>query len=108
MVLNEDPNKKFETLLKKGKKLQNLKLSEVPIQHPIKQKKMKSLTNLLIQLATADWRNDEPELAWLTPILPENNENSLQGEDDIGEDGVENRNSESLCECNDDDCDVKI
>ncbi|KAJ8940853.1 hypothetical protein NQ314_010556 [Rhamnusium bicolor] len=90
---NDDESKKYETLLKKGKQIGSIKLSEVPLTRGIKKKKIKSLTKLLIELATENWRSDA-ELAWLAPILPGNIENLPDEEDENNEDDVE---QEELC-----------
>ncbi|KAJ8942681.1 hypothetical protein NQ314_010003 [Rhamnusium bicolor] len=69
-----------------------------------KEKKIKSLTKLLIELATENWRSDA-ELAWLAPILPENIENLPDEEDENNEDDVE---QEELCQCEEDDSGLKL
>ncbi|KAJ8971364.1 hypothetical protein NQ314_000737 [Rhamnusium bicolor] len=84
---NDDESKKYETLLKKGKQIGSIKLSE-----------------LLIELATENWRSDA-ELAWLAPILPENIENLPDEEDENNEDDVE---QEELCQCEEDDSGLKL
>ncbi|KAJ8967160.1 hypothetical protein NQ314_003048 [Rhamnusium bicolor] len=101
---NDDESKKYETLLKKGKQIGSIKLSEVPLTRGIKKKKIKSLTKLLIEFATETWRSDA-ELAWLAPILPENIENLPDEEDENNEDDVEQK---ELCQCEEDDSGLKL
>src|SRR5699024_10260264 len=61
---NDDESEKYETLLKKGKKIELIIPPEIPLTREVNTKKIKSLNKLLIELATQNWRND-PELAWL-------------------------------------------
>lgn len=59
---------------------------KVPFSKKIEEKKIKSLTKLLITLSSENSRND-PELAWLDPILAENVEDISGDEGEVFEDG---------------------
>ncbi|KAJ8955092.1 hypothetical protein NQ314_006975 [Rhamnusium bicolor] len=95
--------KRRKNMTSKEQKKTN-KLSEVPLTRGIKKKKIKSLTKLLIELATENWRSDA-KLAWLAPILPENIENLPDEEDENNEDDVEQK---ELCQCEEDDSGLKL
>lgn len=98
---NDDPSKPFQTLLKRGKKLSTIELPNVALQNTIKPKKLKSLSNLLVELSGANWVND-PELTWLQSVFSYHggetdnvDDNQLDAEEDNGieEGGM-------LCDCN--------
>lgn len=78
-------------------------IPEVAHKQKLKGKKIKSLNKLLLALAGENWRTD-PELAWLSPILPVNFEDYSDGDDENSED-CEHK---ELCECQEDDGGVKI
>ncbi|KAF2902691.1 hypothetical protein ILUMI_03495 [Ignelater luminosus] len=69
IVIIKRSEKKQLRLLKKGKKLDNIKFPEVNLVHEIKHKQLVSLHKLLVQLATENWRED-PELQWLPAVFP--------------------------------------
>lgn len=90
---SDDTTKKFETLLKARKRLQQIEIPELPLNHKIKKKKLDSLKALLVSLAGENWSTD-PELTWMTPIFSEHcdEENTTADNDE-----------KLLCECNDDE-----
>lgn len=102
---NDDPARVFSSLLKKGKSLRNVKFSEVPLIHEVKPKKLKSLEKLLIQLASENWRED-PELQWLSPIIPVNLTRGMSDAD--VEDQHEDHDTQYVCDCLDDDGGIKV
>ncbi|CAH1976224.1 unnamed protein product [Acanthoscelides obtectus] len=69
----------------------------------MKRTKLKSLHNLLVQLSTERWREDE-ELQWLRPIFPEPLEELQENSD---EDNDED-NAQEVCNCIKDDGEVKV
>lgn len=94
---NDDISKKFETLLRRGKKLRTIKLPDIVLQNPIKPKKLNSLSKLLVELSGSNWAED-PDLTWLQPILEnhvQDDQNDIDGEQD--DEVAEN------CDCNNDD-----
>lgn len=88
---------KVTKLLKKGRKLDGLVIPEVAHKQKLKRKKIKSLNNLLLALA-------DPELAWLSSILPVNFKDCSDDDDQNNED----REHKELCECQEDDGGVKL
>lgn len=94
---NDDPTKKFGTLLKRGKSLRNIRLPTVALLNEIKPKKLHSLSKLLVELSGPNWAND-PELTWLQPIVSDQqDQNNAQNDQDSDTDEGE------LCDCNDED-----
>ncbi|KAF2888603.1 hypothetical protein ILUMI_17570 [Ignelater luminosus] len=80
---NDDLRQKFVSLLKKGKKLDNIKFPEVNLVHEIKRKKL------------------DTELQWLLAVFPpdmNNHEDTNSQTEDDDEDVHEH-----VCECNEDD-----
>jgi hypothetical protein len=59
----------------------------------LKQKKLESLSKLLIELSGENW-SDDPELTWLQPILSNHYDQNRQHNDEEEE--------EVQCDCNDD------
>nr|CAH7716416.1 unnamed protein product [Callosobruchus chinensis] len=100
---NDDDSSKYLTLIKKNRKIENLNFPKLPLNHEIKGKKLASLHNLLVQLSTEKWREDE-ELQWLLPIFPEHLE-TLQGLN--GQDTDED-NTQEECNCIEDDGGLKV
>ncbi|XP_050311183.1 uncharacterized protein LOC126746832 [Anthonomus grandis grandis] len=87
----DDPAKKFQTLLKAKKRLDQIVLSEVRLGHEIKQKKIDSLKKLLVTLSGDKWYDTDPELRWMAEIFE--NLAVSHNEDQEYEDG------EEACEC---------
>lgn len=86
---SNDTTKKSETLLKSRKRLDQIEISELPLGHKIKNKKLASLKKLLVSLSGENWHCD-PELEWMIPIF--------------NEDGAENSEEENeTCECAEED-----
>lgn len=103
---NDDPQKQFQTLLKRGKTLERITLPEVPLVQSIKEKKLISLHKLLVELATADWRAD-PELIWMIPIFPDNLPTVPENNEEQNDENTEEGDIEE-CVCNEDDGGVKV
>lgn len=99
---NDDPQKKYVTLLQRGKKLNSAELPDLNLGRKLKEKKIKSLRKLLTEMATADWSQD-PQLEWLVPVL-ENN--SLGDHDSADQNGGHESGEE--CICNEEDGGVKV
>ncbi|KAF2895491.1 hypothetical protein ILUMI_10683 [Ignelater luminosus] len=66
-----DSTKRFETLLKPRKRLEQVTLRELPLGWRIKKKK------LLISFSGENW-NTDPELGWIVPISTEDQEDELR------------------------------
>ncbi|KAK4879514.1 hypothetical protein RN001_007660 [Aquatica leii] len=86
---NDDETKRFETLLKPRKRLDQVQIPELPIGHKIKTK-LESLKKLLISLSGEDW-NQDPELKWMEPLFTEE---KIDEEDEASDADVD-------CECAD-------
>ncbi|KAF2881630.1 hypothetical protein ILUMI_24542 [Ignelater luminosus] len=85
---NDNLGQKLVSLLKKGKKLDNIKFPEVNLVHEIKHKKL------------------DTELQWLLAVFPpdmNNHEDTNSQSEDDDEDVHEH-----VCECNEDDGGIKI
>lgn len=95
---SDDPAKKFQTLLKPRKRLDQIELPEVPLGHEIQQKKLDSLKKLLVTLSGDEWYDTDPELKWMTEIfetaVAANSEN---------EDLQEQEEDVEVCECAEND-----
>ncbi|KAK4873209.1 hypothetical protein RN001_015238 [Aquatica leii] len=87
---NDDETKRFETLLKPRKRLDQVQIPELPIGHKIKTKKLESLKKLLISLSGEDW-NQDPELKLMEPLFTEE---KIDEEDEASDADVD-------CECAD-------
>ncbi|KAF2895356.1 hypothetical protein ILUMI_10810, partial [Ignelater luminosus] len=66
--ITDDPSKKFNSLLKRGKKLENASLKEVTEQHGITQEKGKAVNNLLQKSFGEEWYHED-YLSWYFEVL---------------------------------------
>lgn len=98
---NDDPTKKLETLLKPGKRINQIELPKLTIGKKIKQKKLKSLEKLLISLSGENWPED-PELTWLQPIFTNGAIQGTNSQNPVSENDEQGSDTE-MCDCNTND-----
>lgn len=100
---NDDESTKYQTLIKKNKRIDNVNFPTLPLHHKIKGKKLKSLHNLLEQFSSENWRDDK-ELQWLIPVFPE----KIEALENLDIADCNDNDDQQECTCIEDDGGVKV